>query len=127
MSKNKMKKQESELKCIAYLSVVGAWDDVEFRERKQLRYIREYATAHNITITKIMHRDVLGQMDVNTHFDRMNAMIRQGFVDGIIVANMMSVSSGISDAYLKAGKVAQAGGVLVTVDEGIQRLKIVGA
>lgn len=127
MSKNKKKCQEPIIRCIAYLSVNSTFEDVEFRERKQLRYIRNYAASHNITITKIMHKDVLGQMDVNIHFERMVNMVKQGFVDGIITANMMAVSNGTADAYLKAGKVAEAGGVMVTVDEGKMLMKIVRA
>ena len=126
MSKKRKKVQEREIRCIAYLSVTGNENNTEMRERKQLRYIKEYAASHNITITKIMHKDVLGQRDVNLHFERMTSMIREGFVDGIIVANTMSVSNSITDVYMKAGRVAEAGGVMVSVDEGKLLMKIVG-
>ena len=126
MSKKRKKVQEPEIRCIAYLSVTGNENNTEMRERKQLRYIKEYAASHNITITKIMHKDVLGQRDVNLHFERMTSMIREGFVDGIIVANTMSVSNSITDVYMKAGRVAEAGGVMVSVDEGKLLMKIVG-
>lgn len=125
MSKKKKKSQEPELRCIAYLSVTGNENETEYRERKQLRYIKEYAASHNITITKIMHKDVLGQRDVNLHFERMTSMVKQGFVDGIIVANTMSVSNSIMDVYMKAGRIAEAGGVMVSVDEGKLMMKIV--
>ena len=65
-----------------------------------------------------MRRDVLGQADVNRHYDLMVDMIRKGIVDGIILANMMSVSSSVADAYHKVGKVKDVGGHIVTVDEG---------
>ena len=126
MSKKKRKVHEPEIRCIAYLSVTGNENNTEMRERKQLRYIKEYAASHNIKITKIMHKDVLGQRDVNLHFERMTSMIREGFVDGIIVANTMSVSNSITDVYMKAGRVAEAGGVMVSVDEGKLLMKIVG-
>ncbi len=126
MSKKRKKVQEPEIRCIAYLSVTGNENNTEMRERKQLRYIKEYAASHNIKITKIMHKDVLGQRDVNLHFERMTSMIREGFVDGIIVANTMSVSNSITDVYMKAGRVAEAGGVMVSVDEGKLLMKIVG-
>ena len=53
--KNKKKKRETEKKinCVAYLSTDGDFDSIEYRERNQLRCIREYACAHNINITRI--------------------------------------------------------------------------
>lgn len=39
------------------------------KEKKQLRYIREYAKAHNIEIVKIYRRGILGQYEVNRHFN----------------------------------------------------------
>ena len=125
MSKKKRKVHEPEIRCIAYLSVYGNENETEIRERKQLRYIREYAASHNITITKIMHKDVLRQRDVNLHFERMISMVKEGFVDGIIIANSMAVSNSIVDVYMKAGRVAEAGGVMVSVDEGRLTMKIV--
>lgn len=118
--KNKKKKREAEKKinCVAYLSTDGDFDSIEYRERNQLRCIREYACAHNINITKVLHRDVLGQADINRHFKNMVSVIRAGKVEGIIVMSMMSISSSIPDAYYKIGEVIDANGVMVTVLEG---------
>ncbi len=118
MSKNKSKQVEERICCIVYLSTVGDTSSVDKREKKQLSYIQEYADAHNVKIVKKMHRDVMGQADVNHHFDIMVEMIRRGKVDGIILANIMSVSSNVADAYYKVGKVKAVGGHIVTVDEG---------
>ena len=124
MSKRK-KNIEPEIRCIVYLSTEGDMNFTEQRENKQLRYISEYAKAHNIKIVKKMHRDVLGQNDVNKHFNQMVEMIRKGNADGIIVANMMCISKDVPDAYFKVGMVHNAGGVMVTVDEGRLSMKIV--
>ncbi len=112
------RKREPKLRCIAYLSVKGDGRDVEKREEKQLRYIKEYAKAHNIEIVKVAHRSILSQYEVNRHFNAMVAKIRAGEIDGIITSNMLAVSGGVADAYLKVGKVREAGGHMVTVDEG---------
>lgn len=117
-NKKKMKAREEKVACIAYLSTKGDMLSADIREKKQLRYINEYASAHNIEIKKILHRDVLGQGDVNIHFEKMLHMIRQGQVEGIIVANMLAISSDMADAYLKVGKVRAVGGCMITVDEG---------
>ncbi|MDD3417896.1 MAG: hypothetical protein PHY47_28555, partial [Lachnospiraceae bacterium] len=99
-------------------STEGDLFGAEKREEKQLHYIRDYANSHNIIIRKKMHRDVMGQNIVNVHWDKMVDLIRRGVVDGIIVTNMEAVSSSIPDAFYKIGKVYEAGGVVVTVDEG---------
>jgi hypothetical protein len=118
MKKKKSKDFEHRLNCVAYLSTQGEIFGTEIREERQLRYIQDYAGSHNIIIRKKMHRDVMGQSVVNKHWDKMVDMIRQGTVDGIIIANMQTVSSSIPDAFYKIGKVYEAGGLVVTVDEG---------
>lgn len=118
MKKKKSKIVERGLNCVVYLSTAGDLYGAEKREEKQLRYIRDYANSHNINISKKIHRDVMGQKVVNEHWDKMVGMIRRGVVDGIIVTNMEAVSSSIPDAFYKIGMVYEAGGVVVTVDEG---------
>lgn len=112
------KKRESRLRCIAYLSVDGDERIIEKKEEKQLRYIKEYAKAHNIEIVKVAHRSILSQYEVNRHFNALVAKIKAGEIDGIITSHMLAVSDGVADAYLKVGKVREAGGQMVTVDEG---------
>lgn len=118
MSRKKSKQVEERICCIVYLSTVGYVFSTDKREKKQLSFIQQYEDAHNVKIVKKMHRDVMGQVEVNRHFDVMVEMIRLGKVDGIIIANMMSVSSSVADAYYKIGKVKAVGGHIVTVDEG---------
>lgn len=123
MSKKK-KNTKDIILCVAYLATNGDMYTAGKREEKQLRYIREYAEAHNIQITKIMHKDILGQSDVNKHFDVMVGMIKSGKVHGIILSHMLSISTGVPDAYYKVGKVREAGGYLITVDEGLLEMDI---
>ena len=60
----------------------------------------------------------MGQADLNRQFEKITQMIRQKRAEGVIVVNMMSISTDIPDAYYKVGKIIDAGGVIVTVDEG---------
>ena len=116
---SRRKKKEPSVEVVAYLSTTGPLWETERREQKQERYIREYAKAHNIDIVGIVRRNGLGQSDVNVQFEKITHLIRQKRVEGVIVINMMAISIDIPDAYYKVGKVKAAGGVIVTVDEGI--------
>ena len=115
---SRRKKKEPAVEVIAYLSTDGPLWETEKREKKQERYIREYANAHNIEIVGVMHRNGLGQGDCNRQIEKIAELIRQKRVEGVIVANMMAISLDIPDAYYKVGKIKAAGGVIITVDEG---------
>lgn len=112
------KKIESVVEVVAYLSTSGPLWETEKREKKQERYIREYAAAHNLDIVGVIRRNGLGQGDVNEQFEKITQLIRKKRVEGVIVANMLAISTDIPDAYYKIGKVKAAGGIIVTVDEG---------
>lgn len=112
------KKTEKKITCIAYLSTRSNERNVRQKEKQQLNYIREYAKAHKIIIGKVLRKDLLGQEGIDRHFKYMLNLIRTGQVDGIITANMLSISANEPDAYYKVGKVKEAGGVMVTVEEG---------
>lgn len=116
---SRRKKKEPSIEVVAYLSTTGPLWETEMHEQKQERYIREYAKAHNIDIVGIVRRNGLGQSDVNVQFEKITNLIRQKRVERVIVTNMMAISIDIPDAYYKVGKVKAAGGVIVTVDEGI--------
>ena len=109
-----MGKKNRTIKVIAYLSVVNSTEkNVEWKEDKQLRYIREYAKAHCIRIVKILRKNVR-----DAQFRKMIGAIECGMVDGIIVCKMALISDTVVDAYKKVGDVVQAGGHMITVDEG---------
>ncbi|MDO5339531.1 MAG: hypothetical protein Q4E78_05400 [Eubacteriales bacterium] len=118
------KKKEKPINCFVYLSTKGDIDGAEIREMKQLRYIREYAKAHNIIIKKVYHRDILGQYDVNMHFMKITRHIKNKEADGLLLANIGAISTSIRDAYDKVGIINSVGGEIITVDEGRLRLPI---
>lgn len=115
---SRRRRREPRIECIAYLSTGGAVDQAERLENRQERYIREYARAHNIDIVGIERRHAFGMRDVERQFRQMALLIRQKRVDGVNVANMSVVSSGMEDAYRKVGIIKAVGGHMVTVDEG---------
>lgn len=118
------KKRRKKLRCFVYLSTQAEEWLVEEKERKQLRYIREYARAHNIEIVKVFRKGTLGQHEVNRHFNVLLVKIRTGEAEGLLLASMGAVSSDEVDAYRKVGMIHAAGGQMVTVDEGFLDLKI---
>lgn len=118
------RKKEKKLRAVVYLSAKGNEKAVEQKEKNQLKYIREYAKAHNIQIVKIMHRSIMGNYVVNTHFQKMVAMVGKKDVDIILVSKISGIATDLEDAYRKIGKVIQSGGCIVTVDEGEMKLPI---
>lgn len=119
------KKKEPQYECIAYLSVEADFDHVDKLENKQLKYIKEYAKAHNIKIVGIMRRHGFSMNDVLRNFRQITNYIRKKQVDGVIIAGMKFVSSDMPDAYFKIGMVKAAGGQIITVDEGNLGMNIV--
>lgn len=117
-------RKEKPLRAVVYLSAKGNEKTVEQKEKNQLKYIREYAKAHNIQIVKIMHRSIMGNYVVNTHFQKMVAMVGKKDVDIILVSKISGIATNLEDAYRKIGKVIQARGCIVTVDEGEMKLPI---
>ena len=109
---------EKKVRCIVYISTVGDIQHVSQREQRQMKYISEYANGNNIEVVKVMRRNVLGQLDVNKHFDRMVQMISEGFADGILIANMQFISKDIEDACRKIAKVSSVGAAIYSVDDG---------
>ena len=106
------RKKEKRINVIAYLSTDGNMYSAPVKEKKQYRYIEEYAKAHNIHISKVVHRDIASNMDVIKHFRKLARTVETDIdIDGVIVANT-------ADAYYKVGLIVEAGGVFISVDEG---------
>ena len=114
-----MKKTNKEIRAIVYLSVEGDMRKIPYKEEKQLRYIREYAKAHRIKIVKVVHRDVRGISLMNRQLKEIVNDIALGQADVILVSKVGCIAKSIPEAYQKAAMVAQAGGKLVTVKEGV--------
>lgn len=103
---------------IALLSTTGSLLETEKREEKQERYIRNFVKSQDIEIVGVVRRNGLGQADLNRQFEKITQLIRQKRAEGVIVVNMMAISTDIPDAYYKVGKIIDAGGIIMTVDEG---------
>lgn len=119
------KKKEPRYECIAYLSVEADLNKVDRLEDKQLKYIKEYAKAHNILIVGIVRRHGFSMNDVFRNFRQIANLIGKKRVEGVIVAGMQYVSSDLEDAYYKIGMIKAAGGQFITVDEGNLGMDIV--
>lgn len=119
-----MRKNKKKLRCVVYLATKGSLNKTMEKEKKQLRCITEYAKAHNIEMIDIYHSSGMSQYEVNRQFDQLVRMVEMKQVDGILIKNMQAVSLNITDAYFKIGKVRNAGGYIVTVDEGELHFKL---
>lgn len=119
------KKKEPRYECIAYLSVEAELDKVDRLEDKQLKYIKEYAKAHNILIVGVIRRHGFSMNDVFRNFRQIAHLIGKKRVEGVIIAGMQYVSSDLEDAYYKIGMIKAAGGQFITVDEGNLGMDIV--
>lgn len=120
------KRNIKSVECIEYLSVEAPLDKVEYLENKQSKYIREYAKNKEYRIVGTERRHGFSQNDVNRQWQKIVNLIRKKRVDGVIIANMASVAVSIPDAFYKVGQVVDAGGVIVTVDEGRLGMRIWG-
>ena len=112
------KKKRKIFDCIEYLSVEAPLEKVDFLEDKQSKYIREYVKNKEYSIVGTERRHGFSQGDVNRQWAAIVKLIRDKRVDGVVVANMAAVSNSVPDAFYKVGQIIDAGGIIVTVDEG---------
>ena len=118
------RKNKKAIRCIVYLATFADEDNVDRKEEKQLKYIREYAAAHHLEIVKVFHRSILGQMDINRHYQSIVKQVQSGEAEAVLLANMGMISQNLQDAYSKVGQMIAAGGKVFTVDEGELKLNI---
>lgn len=114
------------IKCIVILSSNENedWDKARKKENKQLNYINKYAKSHNLICMEIVRRGCFGTYEMNRIFNNNINKLKAGKAEAILVANALSISTDIPDAYLKVGKVNAAGFRFITVDEGELSLKL---
>ena len=112
------KRKKKTIECIEYLSVEAPLEKVTMLENKQSRYIREYVANKEYRIVGTMRRNGFSQRDVNRQWEDIVTKIRKKQLQGVVVANMAAISEDLPDAYKKVGQIVEAGGVVVTVDEG---------
>lgn len=121
-----MRRKRKTIECIEYLSVEAPLKKVEYLEDKQSRYIREYARNKEYLIVGTVRRHGFSQRDADRQWDEIVDKIRRKKADGVILANMAAVSANMPDAYKKIGQVVDAGGIIVTVDEGRLAMNVKG-
>lgn len=114
INKAKIKKMD----CIEYLSVQAPLEKVNMLEDKQSKYIHEFVKRKEYSIVGKIRRNGFSQRDVDRQWNQIVNMIRKKQISGVVVANMAAISSSVADAYFKVGLVIEAGGIVVTVDEG---------
>lgn len=112
------RRKKKTIECIEYLSVKAPLEKVTMLEDKQSKYIREYVANKEYRIVGTMRRNGFSQRDVNRQWEEIATMIRKKQLHGVVLANMAAISEDLSDAYKKVGQIVEAGGVIVTVDEG---------
>ena len=112
------RRKKKTIECIEYLSVQGPLEKVTMLEDKQSRYIREYVANKEYRIVGTMRRHGFSQRDVNRQWEVIVTKIRKKQLHGVVVVNMAAISEDLPDAYKKVGQIVEAGGVIVTVDEG---------
>ena len=118
---------KQKIECIALIAVkcdIEKDRKLDFLEKRQEIYLRNYAKANRIVIADVVYNRGMGQMEINRQFNQIVDLIRRRKADGVLAVNILSISSNLSDAYSKVGKVRAAGGVLITVEEGDLRLNI---
>ena len=101
-----MRRKIKKMDCIEYLSVQAPLEKVNMLEDKQSKYIHEFVKRKEYS------------RDVDRQWNQIVNMIRKKQISGVVVANMAAISSSVADAYFKVGLVIEAGGIVVTVDEG---------
>lgn len=109
---------------LEYLSVEAPLNKVNRLEDKQSRYIREYVKNKNYRIVGSMRRNGSSQWDVDRQWKKIVSMISKKQIDGVVIANMAVVACDLPDAYRKVGQIIEAGGMIVTVDEGMLAMNI---
>ena len=109
---------------LEYLSVEAPLNKVNRLEDKQSRYIREYVKNKNYRIVGSMRRNGSSQWDVDRQWKKIVSLISKKQIDGVVIANMAVVACDLPDAYRKVGQIIEAGGIIVTVDEGMLAMNI---
>lgn len=117
---------KDEIKCIVILSSaeMDDWDKARRKEDKQLRYINSYAKKHQLVTMEIVRRGCFGPIETSKLLDSVIKKMKSGKAEAVLVVNALAISNSVADAYLKIGKVNEAGYRFITVDEGELGMKL---
>ena len=121
MAKKKIKKH---IPCAVYLSVDADDYSRDYREGKQLRYIKDYCKSKGLDIVGVYSSGGLGFNEMKRHLIGMAKKISNGEFQAVVVANMKCIASNEVDAYSKVGIISAAGGQFYTVDEGLLNINM---
>lgn len=121
-----MRRKIKKMDCIEYLSVQAPLEKVNMLEDKQSKYIHEFVKRKEYSIVGKMRRNGFSQRDVDRQWNQIVDKIRKKQVDGVIVANMSVITDNLIDAFIKIAQVQDAGGIIVTVDDGRLAMQLRG-
>lgn len=116
-----MKKKNQNIrakKCYVYLSTNGDEDTSYIKENKQLKVIAQYAKAHNLEISKIMRKGILGRFEMNKQFTKILSSIQKKEVEALLVAKPECISNYLPDIYKAVALVEAYGGEFITASKG---------
>lgn len=119
MAKKRIKKH---IPCAVYLSVDADDFNREYKEEKQLRYIKDFCKSKGLDIVKVYSSGGIGYVSMKRHLMGMAKKISQGEFQAVVVSNMRCIASNEIDAYSKVGIIATSGGKMYSVDEGLLSL-----
>jgi hypothetical protein len=121
-----MRRKRKTIECIEYLSVEAPLEKVDYLEDKQSKYIREYVRNKEYLVVGTERRHGFSRRDVDRQWRQIANKVRKKQVDGVIVANMRAVTDSMVDAFIKVAQIQEAGGIVVTVDDGRLEMNIRG-
>jgi hypothetical protein len=121
-----MRRKRKTIECIEYLSVEAPLDKVDYLEDRQSKYIREYVRNKEYLVVGTERRHGFSRRDVDRQWRQIANKVRKKQVDGVIVANMRAVTDSMVDAFIKVAQIQEAGGIVVTVDDGRLEMNIRG-
>lgn len=121
-----MRRKRKTIECIEYLSVEAPLEKVDYLEDKQSKYIREYVRNKEYLVVGTERRHGFSRRDVDRQWMQIVNKVRKKQVDGVIVANMRAVTDSMVDAFIKVAQIQEAGGIVITVDDGRLEMNIRG-
>ena len=105
-----MSKKNKKLMCAVYLSVDAPDKEIQDKEEKQFRYIKDYCKGNGLKIVKLYHRAGLSRCEMQKHFVELARQIEVGELQAVVIANSRYISCGVYVLYMKVGRIAAAGG-----------------
>lgn len=90
-----MSKKNKKLMCAVYLSVDAPEKEIQDKEEKQFRYIKDYCKGNGLKIVKSYHRAGLSRCEMQKHFVELARQIEIGELQAVVIANSRYISCGV--------------------------------